>query len=332
MIGMGSRGIYDLMRRTVFDDFKGALNSIKGTMHMMRHYKWRRKGIAPERPMVVFMVDRYFYSGGMADRFKGAVTAYAYCKQRGIDYRICYEYPFDLSDYLSPASYDWRLKEGELTDCIMDSSLMYARAEHGRRLLRKKLGNRQLHFYGNYNNLELLNARGGTDYRWGELFRELFRPGQALEDALEREKEKIGPDYVSAVFRFQNLLGDFKEYSFSRLEDEARCEEIKKTCLVGIRILQARFPDVPVLVTSDSSTFLKLASEIPGVHTISGKVVHMGSAEGEDFNTYLKSFVDFYMLAGSRNVFALGTEEMYCTQFPMYAAMVNDVPFERITL
>ena len=27
MIVMGSRGIYDLMRRTVFDDFKGALNS-----------------------------------------------------------------------------------------------------------------------------------------------------------------------------------------------------------------------------------------------------------------------------------------------------------------
>ena len=92
------------------------------------------------------------------------------------------------------------------------------------------------------------------------------------------------------------------------------------------------FPDIPVLVTSDSQTFLSNASEIPGVHTISGKVVHMGSAEGEDFNTYLKSFVDFYMLSGSRKVFALGTEEMYCTQFPMYAAMVNDVPFERITL
>lgn len=327
-----SKGIYDYLRRTVIDDFKGALNSIKGTMHMLRHYRWRRKVRMPERPMVVFMVDRYFYSGGMADRFKGAVTAYAYCKQRGIDYRICYEYPFNLSDYLSPASYDWRLKDGEFTDCIMDSTLMYARAEHGRRLLRKKFGNRQLHFYGNYNNLELLNKKGGTDYKWGELFRELFRPGKALEEALERERARIGNDYISAVFRFQNLLGDFKEYSFSRLEDEERRKEITETCLNGIRNIQNMFPGTPVLVTSDSMTFLNLASEIPGVHTISGKVVHMGSAEGEDFNTYLKSFVDFYMLSESRKVFALGTEEMYCTQFPMYAAMVNDVPFERITL
>lgn len=327
---MGS--LYNKLRRTVIDDFKGMMNSFRGNLHMLRHYKWKREGAAPETPMVVFMVDKDFYSGGMADRFKGAVTAYAYCKQRGIDYRINYTFPFELSDYLSPAQYDWRLKDGEFTDCVWDSFLMYARAEHGRRLLRKRLGKKQLHFYGNYNNLELLNRKGSTDYKWGELFKELFRPGKELSEALDAEKSKIGKEYVSAVFRFQNLLGDFSEYKFSQLEDKVRCESIKNSCLEGIRKIQERYPGMPVLVTSDSSTFLMLASEIPGVHTVSGKVVHMGSTAGEDFSTYLKSFIDFYMLADSRRIFAMGTKEMYRTQFPMYAAKVNDIPFERIQL
>ena len=58
----------------------------------------------------------------------------------------------------------------------------------------------------------------------------------------------------------------------------------------------------------------------------------MGCNAGADYDTYLKSFVDFFMLAGSERVFSLGTSEMYPTEFPMYAAKVNGVPFERVLL
>ena len=58
----------------------------------------------------------------------------------------------------------------------------------------------------------------------------------------------------------------------------------------------------------------------------------MGCTADAAYDTYLNSFVDFYMLADSRRIFSLGTDEMYPTQFPMYAAKVNDIPFERILL
>ena len=61
----------------------------------------------------------------MADRFKGAVSAYAYCKQRNIDFRIRYVFPFELSDYLYPSQYDWRLKKNEYTECIWQRYLIF---------------------------------------------------------------------------------------------------------------------------------------------------------------------------------------------------------------
>lgn len=329
---MEKRSIRQILRHTVVDDFKGMMNALKGGFYMLRHYKWRWGRMPSRTPMLIFNVTADFYSGGMADRFKGAVTAYAYCKQRGIDFRIRYIYPFELADYLLPASYDWRLKDGEYLQCIPDARLMYARAEHGRRLLRLKPSSRQIHFYGNYNNLDVLNCKGGTDYKWGELFKELFRPGPELERILSCKKSEIGSEYISAVFRFQNLLGDFKEYGFCSIEDQNRRDELVSLCLAGLENLHEKYPDMPLLVTSDSYTFIQRVSSLPYVHTIGGRRVHIGSGSGETTDTYMGSFVDFYMLAGSRMIFSLGSSEMYPTQFPMYAAKLNDVLFVRIRL
>lgn len=329
---MEKRNIKQILRYTVVDDFKGMMNALKGGLYMLCHYKWRWGRVPSKAPMLIFNVTEDFYSGGMADRFKGAVTAYAYCKQRGIDFRIRYIYPFELSDYILPASYDWRLKEGEYVQCIPDARLMYARAEHGRRLIRLKPSSRQIHFYGNYNNLDLLNRTAGTDYKWGELFNDLFRPGPELEKLIAAKKSEIGSEYISAVFRFQNLLGDFKEYGFRSIEEHNRRDELISLCIAGLEDLHAKYPDVPVLVTSDSSTFIQKVSSLPYVFTVGGKRVHVGSSSGEAVDTYMGSFVDFFMLAGSRMIFSLGSSEMYPTQFPMYAAKLNDVPFVRIRL
>jgi hypothetical protein len=38
------------------------------------------------------------------------------------------------------------------------------------------------------------------------------------------------------------------------------------------------------------------------------------------------------MLSESTHVYYIGTSEMYPSEFPMYAARINDVPFERILI
>lgn len=309
-------------------------HAIHETYYMLRHYNWKRKGKRPQRPMLVFMVTntKGFYVGGMVDRFKGMISTYAWCKQRNVDFRIRHIYPFELADYLEPAKCDWRIKEGEYTTCIWDASLMRARGEYGRRLVRKSLKHKQIHYYGNRDFLYYINETGDTNYTWGELFHELFRPGEKLAEEIDRKRKEIGRPYISAVFRFQNLLGDFKEYSYAALDSDEMRQALINKCKSGLLDLQKQYPDIPILVTSDSTTFIKEASCLSDVHIIEGKRVHMGCNAEADYDTYLKSFVDFFMLAGSERVFSLGTSEMYPTEFPMYAAKVNGVPFERVLL
>jgi len=299
----------------------------------LKHFRCRRGvGRAGRRMIVQIVENGHFYSGGMADRFKGAVTAYAWSKVNDADFRIRYIHPFELSAYLEPSEYDWRLRDGEYSESIRDVRVLYARGESGRRLVKLK-GDRQIHFYGNMNCLEYMNQTYGTDFKWGELYRELFKPGKRLEECLEVQKKAMGTDdYVSAVFRFQNMLGDFREYSFKSLEDKQERETLICKCIGALKELSSRWQDSKILVTSDSSTFLSRVSSLERVYVIPGKVVHIGSETGEDYDVYMKSFVDFYMISQSRHVYCVGTSDMYPSEFPMYAAKINEIPFERVLI
>ena len=93
---------------------------------------------------------------------------------------------------------------------------------------------------------------------------------------------------------------------------------------------------IHMLVTSDSVTFLQKAAKIDGVFIIPGSLVHMDGGDNsrrqELAESYMKSFLDFFMIAGAQHVTSIGVRQMYHTLFPEYAAKVNDIPFERIEL
>ena len=148
-------------------------------------------------PVYVAMIDGESFHGGMCDRFKGIISLYAYCKHRGLPFRIRYTYPFRLEDYLSPAAYDWTLRPGEYTDNPLYSRVLYMRGEHlATRLLKLKTTRRQIHYYSNRDCLahvnEALARRSEDRYGWGDLFCELFRPGTVLAGQNERPERRRG--------------------------------------------------------------------------------------------------------------------------------------------
>ena len=80
-------------------------------------------------------------------------------------------------------------------------------------------------------------------------------------------------------------------------------------------------------------TFLKEAAKVKGVYPIMGASSHPDTkGNGLTEKEYLKSFVDFYMLAGAEKIFAPATDEMYKSGFPETAAKLYDIPFERLWL
>ena len=144
------------------------------TFYALRKYNWTNNSDGPAGRQLVFMVDDSgFYTGGLADRFKGAVSAYAWCLCNGIDFKIRYTFPFELSDYLLPAEHDWVLKPNEFSRNLFDTKLMYARGEHGRRLLAMKTSKRQIHY--------IHAIRGSRPYA---LYRPIGRTGGNSDDRL----------------------------------------------------------------------------------------------------------------------------------------------------
>lgn len=308
---------------------KEIFHRIKEQLFLLKYYSFSPKSFHGQ--IYVSMVDGKFYQGGMCDRFKGIISLYAYCKNRNLKFKINYTYPFQLSDYLLPNDYDWRLEEGEISHSIWNCRILYMVGEYmGRRLLNLK-SKKQIHFYCNRNLLNVINNADNTNYVWGDLFHELFKPAPRLQQAISNLSNKWG-GYSAAVFRFQNLLGDFPEYNFHPLSSDKEKEQLIDKCLKSIEMLFEKLKIEKLLVTSDSNTFLERASQIKNVFIIPGKVVHIGCVENQSYDVYLKSFVDFYMLANANAVYSLGTKDMYPTEFPLYAAKVNNVHFERILI
>lgn len=191
-----------------------------------------------ENPIYIAMVDGESFHGGMCDRFKGIISLYAYCKYLGKPFRIRYTYPFKLEDYLSPATYDWTLKEKEYTDNPIYCRILYMRGEHLATRLFKLKAKKQIHYYSNRDCLPQINdayANGNENkccFNWGELFCELFNPGAILEERIKSIKKELGSDYYAAVFRFQNLLGDFQEYHYKSIKDKDEAEKLIEKCLM----------------------------------------------------------------------------------------------------
>ncbi|MEC3878257.1 hypothetical protein [Parapedobacter sp. 10938] len=185
--------------------------------------------------------------------------------------------------------------------------------------------------YANLDYLDEINEKYDRQYQWGQLFNELFKPTKLLDDRLKEHLNHIGnPAFIACVFRFQNLLADFKEYQFKPLPPSDRQALLSKNVNALKRISEQS--DVPVLVTSDSSTFLAVVKDLKNIYTIPGKVVHIDNVIDAESEVYLKSFVDFLMLSRAQKIYSLGTGIMYKTDFPKYAAKVHDIPFERILI
>lgn len=284
------------------------------------------------RQLYVAMIDGRFYHGGLSDRLKGAISLYAYCKATSKEFRLNFTSPFDLSMYLLPNMYDWRLKNDEciVNDIFNSKTLLIINEYRGERLFNLK-SKKQIHYYNNRDIVDMVNSKYGTAYTWGELFNELFIPSQELKKSVSYHRNRIGKNYISVVFRFQQLLGDFKEYDFPTLNKGEKLELINK-CIRQIKEMQLRYSNTPLLVTSDSITFLNEISNLNGVYTLPGNVVHIDVTKNADYKIYEKSFLDFIMLSQSEMVFCVGTKYMYPSEFPLYASKINNIPFKRILI
>ena len=281
----------------------------------------------------IFMVDNKMPIGGMFDRLKGIISIFAISKNRNKTFKLNFKYPFDLSQYLMPNQYDWTIDDNEIVYQYPKSRPIIAYGEYADPKRLMKNYNAECHFYYGYNSLKEINAKFGSDYKWTDLYNELFRPTEHLQKYINYYKNEIGENYVVVHFRFLNLLGDKTETDINPVLDQKNIEALMIKSKNKIMGIAANHPNSRIMLSTDSNNFVEyIKKEIPEIYVVPGKIKHIGTAGTTSDEENLKMFIDYYLIAGAKYVYSVYGKRMWKSAFPEYSAMIGGCPFNRVSL
>jgi hypothetical protein len=316
------------IRRYIIDILK--------TFYLYRYYRLSDKIISKEnRRTIVSMIDGRIPHGGLSDRICGIVSTYNFCKEHKLKFKLFFNYPYNILKYLEPNNYDWVINEEEITYNPLCTKFKHI-CNYGQgidyKTMKQYIDFRMI-------GLQKLTLMYSNMYYFKSVkefqicFHELFKPSIILQKAIENNISAIGEDYVSITFRFQQLLGDFKESGFKVLETEEERQNLINICLKAVEYVHS-LHNCKVLVTSESSLFLNIVNKtFDYVYVIPGKVVHIDfidAVENISNDSLLKSFVDFFMLSKANTIYLANIKPLYKSSFPKVASFINSRPLKFI--
>ncbi|MCH5230106.1 MAG: hypothetical protein J1F12_08975 [Muribaculaceae bacterium] len=273
-----------------------------------------------EKTEVIYIVDKTTKSG-LSDRLWGSVSCFIICKKNNIDYKISWTYPFDLTEFLVPNKYNWEVKSNQ----IDENKIVYIRNNHNNSI-QEKILKRIIR----ENNITKVYGVGHLNRNeFGFYYNYLFKPSPLLEESVNKCLKEINCKYISITFRFQQLLGDFKEIGKS-IKDKDKKQKILEISKKIISDLYENNKYNQILVTSDSTTFLDYIKDLDYVYVIPGNIIHMGFSDDKSLENHLKSFIDFYMIANADTVYFVKTNLTYHSTFAYTAAKVYNKPYKII--
>ena len=262
---------------------------------------------------LIAMFDGRQIHCGLTDRFKGICTTYEFSKDFNIPFYIHFISPFDLSDYLLPNGYDWKVDRGKvkygkrisvpvfLNDWQSNTSFhkLYLKQ------VIKRNPNKQIHVYSD-----------STYYikRYVNDFHFLFKPCGSLLSAIDQCLAEIGSGkYCAMAFRFLMLLGDFKEEhaKFPTLEDAGQ-QELMEKCEQQILKLRTELGiNSKILLTADSKKFIDYMNRYDFIYVVPGEIAHVDNSHETNRQIYMKTFLDMFMLSKAEVIYQLHTGDMY---------------------
>lgn len=283
------------------------------------------------KPFIVVPFNDVSGRIGLADRLRHCLSVYLISKEKGLDFKILHHNPFTLESILVPNKYNWIMKDSDFSNTLYKTRIIkirsyYKSSEISEKYeeecqadeLRKFIDNPlcQYHIYGNAHIKK-------TD--WSMAFNELFRPSPILDKYIENLS--FPSEYDAVTFRFQQLLGDFKEIGYPTLPEKEQVRLIN-TCIEQLELLKTLnyFKTQTILVTSDSARFIQLANNLSFVKIIPGTRLHPSSNERNDL-AYINSFLDLFMLKNAKSITLMITGQMYESGFPEFASYIGNNEF-----
>lgn len=283
---------------------------------------------------VVNMFDGRIQAGGLADRLRGILSTYSICRKLRLEYKLYFNSPFMLSDYLEPNRVDWKIERKDICDYCDDCRIVVLGTSDDSEYQRQKQRDYMNKRLRNIDKQTIVYTSAHFVYsdNYSELFHELFRPSKRLKDSIDLQKEAIGNKYISVSCRFMDLLGDFNEtYGTGIAISASERNYIVAKCIEQIEELHESHPAHSILVNSDSKTFLSSLKSFNYVYTIPGNITHIDADQAKNnYEEFEKTFLDFFMISEADEVFLFVTGKMFNSGYPYAASLVNNRPYKVI--
>ena len=290
---------------------------IKNLIFTLKHFKINGRELTGNT--IYFVIDPKQTHPGLADRLKVICCIYYIAKLNGFNFKLVFDTPFKLSDYLQCNKVDWKCQIDEIQFSYKTSKMLAYNGMGKIPKLSKKVNQYIIYYYIGRDILRANNIPN-SDELLRDCYNELFTPSYKLEQAIAScNLEKRS--YISVHLRFVNALEKFEVGVYNSLSPEDQLKLISK-CLQWLSTIKDT-NSKELLVFSDSNKFLSIAKEY-GYKVLNGNIEHISFYSDKD--SVLKTFLDFYMIGRSAKAYRIISKEMYGTTFSLYASIFGKCP------
>lgn len=280
---------------------------------------------------VIYISKDCSFNPGLCDKLRGILTTYKFCKDHNLAFKIHWDFPFHLHNYLQPSKYDWQISSKQvlmnnnsLPIVIESSRVPYFPSFIDRSILRRRILNT------NYEQYHIFSNAPGRPKSFPALFDELFKMSPSLVKEVSHYKESLGDNYISISLRFMELLGDFQDQEgLSQPLSVEQQKSLMHRCYDKvIELLSLQPAGAKAFLATDSKTFLDFASKHPDIVIVPGAPSHSRYHASDD--SVMKTFVDLMLIKGAQTKYLLRTDAMYDSGFPRFASWCSNQNFKLI--
>lgn len=279
------------------------------------------------RTTIIICFDGVVSHGGLLDRLKGIISFFEVAQKSNVDFKIYFNHPFDLSDFLEENEINWKIEKLQFNP-FQDEILYLMNNFHVNPLELIDVTKQKNYFvYCNVDYLKTLNSEFSEveiANLWRNNYQKLFKESSVLqEEILKLPQEKN----IVCHTRFTTLMGDFADTTSVVLNEKDK-EVLVNKILEKLNAIQQQNIDTPIYVLSDSIVFLNSIKTNTNFKTLAGIPKHVDvKSDTSSIEEHLKTFTDFYFMSKSDHVFLLKIDKMYNSGFSKFAAIIGNKPF-----
>ncbi|NHM01134.1 hypothetical protein [Flavobacterium difficile] len=280
-----------------------------------------------EQTTIIVCFDGSVSHGGLLDRLKGVISFYEVAKIKQIDFKIYFNHPFQLSDFLQPNAVNWKLETLQFNPFQDEVLYLMNNFSVNPLALIDAKKNKKYFIYCNIDYLKNMHqdfSDATIQETWRTNYNQLFTESPILKEAIFKLPQEKN---IVCHTRFTSLMGDFADTT-SVILNASEKENLVQKIIEKINNIQQQHSNLPIYVLSDSLVFLDAIKATTNFNTLSGTPKHVDvKSTFSSFEEHLKTFTDFYFISKSEQVFLLKIDQMYSSGFSKYAAIIGNKPF-----